>query len=132
MDDPITILSAAGVSVPEVEEYSTARTMINQVFQTVYVEESKADAAVLATAERCAERIAELEREVAKIESQRKAMECCGTCSNFNSFGSAEYCMIECPERIHAYDHERYYDSDCQYEPSCWEPALYDAEEVQE
>lgn len=75
--------------------------------------------------------IADLERIVGSQEDEIVALgmrvreldslKVCATCAHFDSFGSAMYCSIECPERIHAYDHQRPYDSDCQYTPSRWE-----------
>lgn len=76
------------------------------------------------------DRIAALEAEVERKERQRKAMEVCCTCVNFGSYGSAEYCIIECPDRIKAYDHMRAPESECQFTPSKWEPAFYDEQEA--
>lgn len=60
------------------------------------------------------------QRRYEQAEARAKALECCATCDHFDSFGSAMYCTIECPERIDAYDHQRPYESRCRYEPSRW------------
>jgi hypothetical protein len=58
--------------------------------------------------------------EVARLTADFEKLKWCATCDHFYRFGSAVYCSIECPERIHAYDHQRPYESPCQYEPSKW------------
>ena len=60
------------------------------------------------------------EAELAALKGRFEAAQCCGSCCYYTSFGSALYCTIEVPERIHAYDHERDFSLDCQYEPSRW------------
>lgn len=58
---------------------------------------------------------------IAELLATIERLKCCATCVHYDSFGSAMFCRIECPERIHAYDHQRYYESRCQYDPSRWQ-----------
>ena len=73
--------------------------------------------------EGCGARLGEnpLAAELATLKADYEVAQVCGSCDHFNSFGSALYCTIEVPTRIHAYDHERDYSCRCQYEPSRWE-----------
>ena len=125
MDDYSTILSSIGVVLPEAVRAYIGKVALDLAVLSgspapvLFVSKEEADAAILALAEKLRE-----------CEMERKAMEVCGTCGRYGEFGSAQYCKVECPDRINAYDHERHYLSPCKYEPSKWEPMLYDAEEA--
>jgi hypothetical protein len=58
--------------------------------------------------------------ELVALRARHENAEVCGSCWHYDSFGSALYCTVEGPERIHAYDHERDFRSPCQYEPPRW------------
>ena len=72
------------------------------------------------TIDQCIAENERLSAELAALKARYENAEVCGSCWHYDSFGSALYCTIEEPERIHAYDHERDFCSPCQYEPSRW------------
>jgi hypothetical protein len=134
-------LKALGVEVPgeDAGRYLALTSDIEGEHKVTVVARGIADAAILelcAVVERlehiigqttgqreyaARKRAVQAEAELAVLKAKYEAAQVCGSCMNYDSFGSALYCCIEVPERIHSYDHVRSFDCRCQYEPSKWD-----------